>query len=74
MMLGHGLGLRICAEGIETAAQAARLQRLGCDLGQGYHFAPPCEAPALGELLATQARLLPVVQHEGRTLPAYVGD
>ena len=74
MMLGHGLGLRICAEGIETAAQAARLQRLGCDLGQGYHFAPPCEAPALGELLATQARLLPVVQHEGRALPAYVGD
>ncbi len=74
MMLGHGLGLRICAEGIETAAQAARLQRLGCDLGQGYHFAPPSDALALGELLATQDGLAAPGRREERALTAYVGD
>ncbi|HEY8599881.1 MAG TPA: EAL domain-containing protein [Thermomicrobiales bacterium] len=74
MMLGHGLGLRICAEGIETAAQAARLQRLGCDLGQGYHFAPPADAPTLNQLLATQAGPLSVEQRAGSPVPAAVGD
>ncbi len=57
MLLGHGLGLRICAEGVETAAQVARLARLGCDLGQGYHFSPPCAATALGDLLLAQEGL-----------------
>ena len=33
--LGHALGLTVTAEGVETAAQAARLRRLGCDEGQG---------------------------------------
>jgi EAL domain-containing protein (putative c-di-GMP-specific phosphodiesterase class I) len=37
--LGHALGMTVCAEGVETPAQAARLRRLGCDEGQGWHFA-----------------------------------
>ena len=37
--LGHALGLTVTAEGVETAALAARLRRLGCDEGQGWHFA-----------------------------------
>jgi diguanylate cyclase len=49
--LGHGLGLRVCAEGVETAAQAALLGRLGCDTGQGYHFAPPLPATAFADAL-----------------------
>jgi diguanylate cyclase (GGDEF)-like protein len=36
--LGHSLGLKIIAEGIETEAQLNLLQELGCDLGQGYYF------------------------------------
>jgi EAL domain-containing protein (putative c-di-GMP-specific phosphodiesterase class I) len=28
----------VVAEGIESAAQAERLQRLGCDFGQGFLF------------------------------------
>ncbi|MEO0412810.1 MAG: GGDEF domain-containing phosphodiesterase [Pseudomonadota bacterium] len=32
---------RIVAEGIETPQQARQLTVLGCDLGQGYHFAAP---------------------------------
>ncbi|MCD2186229.1 putative bifunctional diguanylate cyclase/phosphodiesterase [Actinomycetospora soli] len=37
--LGHALGMTVCAEGVETGAQADRLRRLGCDEGQGWHFA-----------------------------------
>ena len=36
--LGHSLGLKIIAEGIETSAQLKILQDLGCDFGQGYYF------------------------------------
>jgi diguanylate cyclase (GGDEF)-like protein len=50
--MGHSLGLRVVAEGIETEEQAAEAQRLGCDSAQGYLFARPAPAgvlePALG--------------------------
>jgi diguanylate cyclase (GGDEF)-like protein/PAS domain S-box-containing protein len=36
--LGRSLGIQVVAEGIERSAQAERLQRLGCDFGQGYLF------------------------------------
>jgi diguanylate cyclase (GGDEF)-like protein len=39
--MGHGLGLRVVAEGIETEAAALRLRDLGCDIGQGYLYARP---------------------------------
>ncbi len=39
--LGQSLGLQIVAEGVESGAQADRLQRMGCDLAQGYFFARP---------------------------------
>lgn len=35
------LGIRVIAEGVETAAEQARLVELGCDLLQGYHIAKP---------------------------------
>ena len=39
------LRLHTVAEGIETSAQTKTLQSLGCELGQGYHFAKPlCDA------------------------------
>jgi predicted signal transduction protein with EAL and GGDEF domain len=34
--LGHGLGLTVTAEGIETTKQYATLRELGCDLAQGF--------------------------------------
>ncbi|HWF34680.1 MAG TPA: EAL domain-containing protein [Solirubrobacteraceae bacterium] len=58
--VGHSLGLEVIAEGIEREEQAAHLHRLGCRLGQGYFFARPAEADAIGALLAaggmTEAR------------------
>lgn len=37
----RSLGVRCLAEGVETAAQFAVLQDLGCDLAQGYLFSRP---------------------------------
>ncbi|HSX71574.1 MAG TPA: EAL domain-containing protein [Pseudomonas sp.] len=45
--LGHSLGLRVLAEGIETAEQAAFLREIGCSLGQGYWFGRPQPAEQL---------------------------
>ncbi|MCI4661910.1 MAG: EAL domain-containing protein [Neomegalonema sp.] len=39
--LGHILGLRLVAEGIEDCEQVAILRELGCDYLQGYHFSRP---------------------------------
>jgi diguanylate cyclase (GGDEF)-like protein len=49
--LGDSLGLQTVAEGIERAEQAEGLRRLGCQLGQGYHFARPLTPAAFDELL-----------------------
>ncbi|MCW5636201.1 MAG: bifunctional diguanylate cyclase/phosphodiesterase [Rubrivivax sp.] len=45
--LGHALGLRIVAEGVETDAQRDVLRELGCDELQGYFFARPLPPEAL---------------------------
>jgi diguanylate cyclase (GGDEF)-like protein len=45
--LGHALGLRIVAEGIEDDATLALLSTLGCDLGQGYLICKPKPASHL---------------------------
>ena len=39
--LGHDLGLKVVAEGVEDEATLHRLAGLGCDLAQGYHFSKP---------------------------------
>lgn len=39
--MAHGLGCKVVAEGIETEAQLAFLQRQGCDDAQGFFFARP---------------------------------
>jgi diguanylate cyclase (GGDEF)-like protein len=53
--LGNALGLEVVAEGIERTEQLGPLQALGCRLGQGYLFAQPLDADALGALLAGPA-------------------
>ena len=47
LSLSRSLGLSVVAEGIETPAQLAALQRLGCVFGQGYLFGRPGPADQL---------------------------
>ncbi|MBK8535180.1 MAG: EAL domain-containing protein [Candidatus Competibacteraceae bacterium] len=42
--LGHGLGLQVVAEGVETDEQRRILLDQGCDLAQGYFFGQPVPA------------------------------
>jgi len=39
--LGHALGLKVVAEGVETVEQLECLANLGCDFGQGFNWASP---------------------------------
>ncbi|WP_196804510.1 bifunctional diguanylate cyclase/phosphodiesterase [Cellulomonas sp. URHD0024] len=60
LQLARALGIEAVAEGVETLAQADDLGRLGYGLAQGFHFARPMTAQALGESMrATPARPVP---------------
>ena len=50
--LAHNLGLRVVAEGIEDQPTAAALRALGCDLGQGFHYARPVPVDQMLDQLA----------------------
>jgi EAL domain-containing protein (putative c-di-GMP-specific phosphodiesterase class I) len=45
--LGHNLGMKVVAEGVEDGDGCQLLKLLGCDHAQGYFLSPPLEAPAL---------------------------
>ncbi|MFN3865890.1 MAG: putative bifunctional diguanylate cyclase/phosphodiesterase [Demequina sp.] len=49
--VAHALDLTVVAEGVETAAQLARLTELGCDIAQGFYYSRPLRAEALRAFL-----------------------
>ncbi|MEW5849584.1 MAG: EAL domain-containing protein [Myxococcota bacterium] len=51
--LGHNLGLRVIAEGVENREICEALARLGCDEAQGYYLTPPIPADQFGVWLKT---------------------
>ncbi|PZO02716.1 MAG: bifunctional diguanylate cyclase/phosphodiesterase [Hyphomicrobiales bacterium] len=50
--LGRALGLRVCAEGVETAEQHRFLQAIGCHELQGFLFSKAVPADEIDRLLA----------------------
>jgi diguanylate cyclase (GGDEF)-like protein/PAS domain S-box-containing protein len=53
--LGHNLGLKVVAEGVEDEKTAALLGEYGCDFIQGFHIARPAAAGLLGPWLRARA-------------------
>jgi len=53
--LAQSLGLRVIAEGIESAEQLEFLRERGCEQGQGFLFSPAVDAEAMAQLLAAGA-------------------
>jgi diguanylate cyclase (GGDEF)-like protein len=51
--LGHNLGLRVVAEGVETGGVLLRLRAAGCDVAQGYLLARPMPIGQLANWLVT---------------------
>jgi diguanylate cyclase (GGDEF)-like protein/PAS domain S-box-containing protein len=49
--IGQSLGIKICAEGVETASQLRFLEQAGCNEAQGYHLGKPMPKDALDAFL-----------------------
>lgn len=52
--LGQSLGLKITAEGVETADQLRYLIERGCDEVEGYLFSRPVPAPEFVRMVVDQ--------------------
>ena len=55
--LAHQLGVKVVAEGVESAAISSELRALGCDIGQGFYLGRPMSAAAFTEWIRDPARL-----------------
>jgi EAL domain-containing protein (putative c-di-GMP-specific phosphodiesterase class I) len=55
--LGHALGMKVLAEGVENDEQRVLLRLAGCDEMQGYLFATPKPAAEIDNMLARSVRL-----------------
>jgi len=62
--LGHNLGLRVVAEGIENNEVMDRLIEVGCDIGQGYGISRPLEVEKFDIWLATTSYRVPRIEHD----------
>ncbi|MFJ7955324.1 putative bifunctional diguanylate cyclase/phosphodiesterase [Streptomyces sp. NPDC096319] len=52
--LAHRLGLTVTAECVETAGQASRLRRIGCDTGQGWLYSRAVAPDRIAELIGVE--------------------
>ena len=62
--LAHNLGLKVIAEGVETEKQVLELERMGCDLAQGYYYSPPISDREVEAMLRLQG---PAIQSISQT-------
>ncbi len=54
--LGHNLGFKVVAEGVENSMTMDALDRLGCDIAQGFHISKPLPDDHFSSLLGQAAR------------------
>jgi diguanylate cyclase (GGDEF)-like protein len=66
--LGHNLGLRVVAEGVEDAATLARLRAHGCDGAQGYLLSRPVPSGDVPAAVAAVATHVPLANAPRRHL------
>jgi diguanylate cyclase (GGDEF)-like protein len=57
--LGHSMGLKVVAEGVEEASAWNLLRRLGCDFAQGFLISPPLPAAEVPGFVRRANQLLP---------------
>ena len=71
IVMAHALGMRTVAEGIETRQQLDLLTEMGCDVGQGFHFARPLPASEVVTHLGPGGSWQPTASHgPGSVSPA----
>jgi EAL domain-containing protein (putative c-di-GMP-specific phosphodiesterase class I) len=58
--LAHNLGLKVCTEGVETAAALQFLEVAGSDFVQGYYLGRPMPAASIPGVLSSERRLAAV--------------
>jgi diguanylate cyclase len=63
--LGHNLGMKVVAEGVEDGDGWHLLKLLGCDHAQGYFMSPPLEVPALVQWMH---------DHDGKGISGRAGE
>jgi diguanylate cyclase (GGDEF)-like protein/PAS domain S-box-containing protein len=56
IVMAHKLGLKVIAEGVETASQRDLLKAAGCDFAQGYFYSRPVPPEEFENLLNTGNR------------------
>ncbi len=61
--MGHMLGYRVLAEGVETASIYEQLLHAGCDAMQGYFLSRPLEADAVLEFMRDSAKTTAVLRN-----------
>ncbi|MFJ9549972.1 putative bifunctional diguanylate cyclase/phosphodiesterase [Streptomyces erythrochromogenes] len=62
VQLAHRLGLTVTAECVETAGQAARLRRVGCDTGQGWLYSRAVAPDVIARMIGRRVETAPPSQ------------
>jgi EAL domain-containing protein (putative c-di-GMP-specific phosphodiesterase class I) len=57
LSLGQSLGIKVVAEGVETAAQMTLLRELGCNLVQGYYMGRPMPANDVPQFIPARTQV-----------------
>ena len=63
--LAHQLGVKVVAEGVESAAISSELRALGCDIGQGFFLGRPMPAATFTEWMRDPLRLAARLEASG---------